>query len=176
MPFASGTYSLPSGNPVTTGTSISSSWANSTLSDIATALSSALLKDGTQTVTADLPMDSHKLTGLSAGSAAGNSVRYEQVFSGSTALTATGSTQTDALSIASRVNQISTTASGTGVKLTVSTGDWQMIYNAGANGLKVYPPTGGSINQLAANAPFLVPPARSTIVFAASSTVWLAIM
>jgi hypothetical protein len=103
-------------------------------------------------------------------------VRYEQVFSGSTGLTATGSTQTDALSIATRINQISTVASGTGVKLTVGTGDWQMIYNAGANGLKVYPPTGGSINQLAANAPFIVPPARSAIVFAASSTVWLAIM
>ena len=35
----SGTYSLPSGNPVVTGTTISSTWANNTLTDIATALS-----------------------------------------------------------------------------------------------------------------------------------------
>src|SRR4051812_21701086 len=46
---------------------------------IATALSTAVYKDGQQTITADLPMASHKLTGLSAGSAAGHSVRYEQI-------------------------------------------------------------------------------------------------
>jgi hypothetical protein len=34
-----GTYTLPAGNPVVTGTTISSNWANSTLNDIATALS-----------------------------------------------------------------------------------------------------------------------------------------
>lgn len=38
-----------------TGTTISSSWANSTLNDIATALSTCLLKDGTQTATASVP-------------------------------------------------------------------------------------------------------------------------
>lgn len=39
----------------------------------------ALRKDGSVAATADLPMGTHKLTGLSAGSAAGHSVRYEQV-------------------------------------------------------------------------------------------------
>lgn len=39
MAFSNGVYTLASpGNPVTTGTTISSSWANSTLSDLATAL------------------------------------------------------------------------------------------------------------------------------------------
>lgn len=76
MPFTSGTYSLPSGNPVVTGTTISSSTTNTTNSDIATALSSCILKDGTQTITANLPMASHKLTGLSAGTTAGDSVEY----------------------------------------------------------------------------------------------------
>jgi len=42
----SGTYALVSGNPVTTGTVISSTWANNTLSDIATALTASLAKDG----------------------------------------------------------------------------------------------------------------------------------
>lgn len=80
MPFAAGTFSLYStGNPVVTGTTISSTWANNTLSDIATGLSSAILKDGTQTITANIPMSSFKLTGLAAGSASGNSLRYEQV-------------------------------------------------------------------------------------------------
>ena len=76
MPFTSGTYSLPSGNPVVTGTTISSTTTNTTNSDIATALSTCVLKDGSQTITANLPMASHKLTGLSAGTTAGDSVEY----------------------------------------------------------------------------------------------------
>jgi hypothetical protein len=39
MAFSNGTYSLfASGNPVVTGTTIASTWANNTLNDIATAL------------------------------------------------------------------------------------------------------------------------------------------
>lgn len=84
MPFASGTFTLSAGNPVTTLTTISSSWANTTLSDIATGLSTAVLKDGTQTLTSNLPMSSFKLTGLGAGSTNGDSLRYEQVFTTAT--------------------------------------------------------------------------------------------
>lgn len=80
MAFSGGVFSLASGNPVTTATTISSTWANDTLSDIATGLSTCLLKDGSQTVTANIPMSSFKLTGLAAGSTAGDSVRFEQVY------------------------------------------------------------------------------------------------
>lgn len=45
----------------------------------ATGLSTALCKDGQSTPTANLPMGGYKFTGLGAGSAAGNSVRWEQV-------------------------------------------------------------------------------------------------
>ena len=56
MPFSSGTFSLVSGNPVVTGTTISSTWANNTLSDIASnGLSLCVLLDGTQTPTAAIP-------------------------------------------------------------------------------------------------------------------------
>ena len=55
MAFSSGTYSLVAGNPVVTGTTISSTWANNTLNDVATALTTCLLKDGTQTATAKVP-------------------------------------------------------------------------------------------------------------------------
>ena len=80
MPYSGGTFSLYTpGNPVVTGTTISSTWANNTLSDIATGLTTCVLKDGTQTITQNLPMNSKKLTGLAAGSASGDSVRYEQV-------------------------------------------------------------------------------------------------
>lgn len=81
MAFSSGTFSLYSpGNPVVTGTTISSTWANNTLSDIATGLSTCVLKDGSQTITANIPMSGFKFTGLGAGSATGNSLRYEQLF------------------------------------------------------------------------------------------------
>src|SRR3990167_4959415 len=80
MSFSAGVYSLfTPGNPVTTLTTISSSTMNSTLSDIATGLSTALLKDGTQTITANIPMSTFIFTGLGAGTTSGHSVRYEQV-------------------------------------------------------------------------------------------------
>jgi hypothetical protein len=52
----SGTYSLPAGNPVTTGTVISSTWANTTLNDISSALTTSLAYDGQTTPVANLPM------------------------------------------------------------------------------------------------------------------------
>ena len=50
----SGTYSLPAGNPVVTGTTISSTWANNTLTDMATALSGSIAADGQTTITGAL--------------------------------------------------------------------------------------------------------------------------
>lgn len=77
----SGVFTLVAGNPVVTDTTISSTWANNTLSDIATALTASLTKDGQTTPTANIPMGGFKLTGLAAGIAAGNSLRWEQLFS-----------------------------------------------------------------------------------------------
>jgi hypothetical protein len=50
----SGTYSLPAGNPVVTGTTIASNWANTTLSDMATALSGSIAADGQTPITGAL--------------------------------------------------------------------------------------------------------------------------
>ena len=75
----SGTYSLyATGNPVVTATTVSSTWANNTLNDIATGLTLALCKDGQSTPTANLPMGTFKLTGLGNGSAATDSMAYGQ--------------------------------------------------------------------------------------------------
>lgn len=60
----SGSFSLASGNPVVTGTTISSTWANNTLTDIATGLSTTVCKDGQQTITANLPMAGFRHTGV----------------------------------------------------------------------------------------------------------------
>lgn len=64
------------GNPVVAGTTISTAWANALTADIATALSTAMYKDGQQTVTANIPMGGFKLTGLGAPSTAGDALRY----------------------------------------------------------------------------------------------------
>jgi hypothetical protein len=42
----SGVYSLPAGNPVVTGTKITTTWANSTLGDLGTELTNSLSRDG----------------------------------------------------------------------------------------------------------------------------------
>jgi hypothetical protein len=65
----SGTYTLPAGNPVTSGTVISSSWANTTLQDIADGVSASLAKDGQTVPTANLPMGGFKHTGVADGTA-----------------------------------------------------------------------------------------------------------
>lgn len=99
MPFnGSGTYSLPAGNPVVTGTTISSSTTNNTNTDIATALTNCLTRDGQSTPLVNLPMNSKKLTGLAAGTSNGDSVRYEQL---ALLLPLTGGTMTGAITFAS---------------------------------------------------------------------------
>lgn len=47
--------------------------------DIASGLSNCITKDGQTVIEANIPMNSKKFTGLAAGSANGDSVRYEQV-------------------------------------------------------------------------------------------------
>lgn len=80
MPFnGSGTYSLPAGNPVTTGTVISSTTQNNTMADVAVALSTAITKDGQTTPTANIPMGGFKLTGLAAPTVAGDALRFENI-------------------------------------------------------------------------------------------------
>lgn len=51
---ASGTYTLPSGNPVVTGTLIESTWANGTLGDLADAMTDSLARNGEGGMTASL--------------------------------------------------------------------------------------------------------------------------
>ena len=76
----SGTFVINStGQPVVTGTVISSTAFNALTADLATGLSTTLTKDGQTTATANIPMGSFKFTGLSAGSAATDSANIAQV-------------------------------------------------------------------------------------------------
>jgi hypothetical protein len=84
-----GTYTLPAGNPVVTGTTISSTWANNTLSDIATALTQSLAKDGQTVPTANIPLGGFKITGLGAPTTAGDALAFGSSLGAVTATTGT---------------------------------------------------------------------------------------
>ena len=51
------------GQPVVTGTTISSTAFNALTADLATGLSTALTKDGQTTPTANIPLGGYKITG-----------------------------------------------------------------------------------------------------------------
>ena len=71
-----------------------------------------------------------------------------------TGISAAGTTQGTATELTSADNEITTVAAGSGVILnaTLAAGDSQTAFNAGANAVKVYPPTGFKINALSTNA------------------------
>ena len=57
----SGTYSLPAGNPVVPSTTISTTWANTTLTDIASALTGSVASDGQTPMSSSLNMANNKI-------------------------------------------------------------------------------------------------------------------
>ena len=72
-----------------------------------------------------------------------------------TSVSAAGTTQGTATELTAADSEVSTVASGAGVVLAskLAAGDQQTVFNAGANSLKIYPPSGFKINALASNAP-----------------------
>lgn len=60
----SGVYNLPAGNPVVTGTVISSATQNSTMSDVAAALTQSLASDGQTPLLANLNANGNRITNL----------------------------------------------------------------------------------------------------------------
>jgi len=75
----SGIYNLPTGNPVVTGTTITSNWANTTLSDISTALTGSVAADGQTPITGNLQMGGNKITGMADGSASTDAATVGQL-------------------------------------------------------------------------------------------------
>jgi hypothetical protein len=90
----SGVYSLPAGNPVVSGTTISSTWANTTLSDIQNALTQSVAADGQTTITGALKMGNNKVTGMGTATASGDAVEFAQfstpTFTGDVTMSSTG--------------------------------------------------------------------------------------
>ena len=89
----SGTFNINSaGQPVVSGTVISSTAFNALTADLGTGLTTALTKDGQTTPTANIPMGTFKITGLGAGTVATDAVRLGQLqnFSTGTLITVAG--------------------------------------------------------------------------------------
>src|SRR6185369_1006850 len=90
----SGTFLIQtSGNPVQAGTTISSTWANNTLNEIAAGLSIAICKDGQTTTTAQIPFASG-LWSTDSGLAIKNAGDVSKVVKFSAAALTTGFTRT----------------------------------------------------------------------------------
>jgi hypothetical protein len=88
-----GVYTLVNGNPVVTGTVITSTWANNTLTDIASALTDSVAADGQTPMTGDLDLNTNKVINLEPATVAGNAVEYDQfVNATTTAVNITGGT------------------------------------------------------------------------------------
>ena len=90
----SGTYSLPAGNPVVTGTTIASTWANTTMTDLAAALTDSVAADGQTPMTGNLDLNTHKIVNLVAGTASGDAIEFAQfktpTFTGNVTMSSTG--------------------------------------------------------------------------------------
>ena len=117
----SGTFNINSaGQPVVSGTVISSTAFNALTSDLATGLTTALTKDGQSTPTANITLGGYKITNLAAGTAAADAVRFSQLQGGSTStyMTAAGAdtitgTVTPTLTAYATGQQFSFIAAGT---------------------------------------------------------------
>ena len=97
----SGTFNInTTGQPVVTGTVISSTAFNALTADLGTGLSTAITKNGQTTVTANIPFNGYKLTGIAVATASGDALSYGQA--------ATVSTLTDSALTSGRVPYAST--------------------------------------------------------------------
>jgi hypothetical protein len=135
----SGVYTLPAGNPVVTGTTIASSWANSTLNDIAATLTDSVAADGQTPMTGNLDLNTHKIVNLVAGTQAGEAVEFVQfstpTFTGNVTMLSTG---------------FALIPAGTTAERPVSPVNGQIRYNTTTNQFEGY--QGGAWGQLGGGA------------------------
>jgi hypothetical protein len=70
------------GQPVVSGTTITSTAFNALTTDLASGLTNAITKDGQTNITANIPMSNFKITGLGAGTNPNDAVRLAQIQDG----------------------------------------------------------------------------------------------
>ncbi len=126
MPFnGSGVFSIV--NTFVPGTTIFSSAVNANFTDIATGLSTAVLKNGTQTITADIPMNGWGFTGVgSIGSQA-----FQTIASAATTTILSANTLFIAISGVATITSFGTdvAANRNQIKFVRATGAFTMTHN-----------------------------------------------
>ena len=70
------------GQPVVSGTTITSTAFNALTTDLASGLTNAITKDGQTNITANIPMSNFKITGLGAATSSNDAVRLAQIQDG----------------------------------------------------------------------------------------------
>lgn len=92
-------------------------------------------------------------------------------------LTATGTTQNDAYALTAAANEFTTVGSGSGAILpSASPGDSVLVYNGGANPLKIYPQSGEQLNGQPTNAPHVLSVNTAVMFCKLTSTRWTGIL
>ena len=154
----SGTFVINStGQPVVTGTIISSSAFNALTADLATGLSTTMTKDGQTTATANIPMGSFKFTGLGVGSAATDSANISQVqnsfgsfltVSGTDTITASVSPSLTAYAVGQSFNFIVSATNTGAVTINISSLGAKSIVKNGSTALSAGDLVSGSLYQI----------------------------
>ena len=167
----SGVYSLPAGNPVVTSTTISSTWANNTMTDLATAMTGSLAADGQTTATGNLKMGNNRITGLADGIAASDAATVSQVPSGALFLLKASNLSDVANATTSRTNLVAA-KSGANSDITSLTGlTTPLTVAQGGTGAS----TLTSNNVLLGNgtsAPQFVAPSTTGNILTSNGTTW----
>jgi hypothetical protein len=99
----------------------------------------------------------------------------QSITTAATGLTAAGTTQGTALALSGNnsIQEVTTAAASTGVKLpTATSSSWIMVVNRGANALTVYPATSGIINGQSANAGYTLAAGASRTFIGKDATSW----
>lgn len=153
-----GTYNLPIGNPVTTGTTISSTWANSTLTDIATALTGSISSDGQTPVSSNLPMSGYAHTGVanatirtmyaSAGQVQDGALTNLTLVSGTDVITATGAVGMGAYATGQTFTFTAAATNTGAVTLNINSIGAKAITKNGATALSAGDITSGAVVQV----------------------------
>lgn len=79
MPRSGGTYSLPTGNPISSGSVANSTTMNATLDDLGDEITNSIARDGTSAPTANVGWGNFRLTALGDASAATDAMNRQSV-------------------------------------------------------------------------------------------------
>jgi hypothetical protein len=118
----SGTYNLPAGNPVVTGTTITSTWANTTLSDISNALTGSVASDGQTPMSGSLNMGNNQITNMADPTTSQSAATKAYVDAGASAYLLKASNLSDVPVPATARGNLSAAKSGANSDITSITG------------------------------------------------------